>query len=86
MITVFNRESIYIGTDMRRFSKIRDILACEGIDYTYKVSNPMDKWAAPGAGTMRSRMGGFAAEDTYEVFVHKKDYEKAKYVLREHGV
>lgn len=88
MITVFNRESVYIGSDMGRFSLIRDLLSRAGIDYTYKVSNQLDRKGALGGGTIRSMTGGLGyggtpVSDTYEVFVHKKDYEKAKYVLNE---
>lgn len=86
MITALNRETIYIGNDMGKFSLIRDILAREGIDYKYKISNPLNRFGTPGGGTMRSMTGGFGyggapVADTYEVFVHRKDYEKAKYVL-----
>lgn len=88
MITVLNRESVYIGNDMRKFSLIRDILSRNGIDYTYKISNPLNRVGALGGGTMRSMTGGLGyggtpVSDTYEVFVHKKDYEKAKYILNE---
>lgn len=88
MITVLNRESVYIGNDMRKFSLIRDILSRNGIDYTYKISNPLNRVGALGGSTMRSMTGGLGyggapVSDTYEVFVHKKDYEKAKYVLNE---
>ena len=87
MITVFNRETIYIGNDMGRFSQIRDILSRAGIDYTYKVSNPLNRALGTSGGeTVRSMTGGIGfggapAADIYEVFVRKKDYERAKYIL-----
>lgn len=59
MITVFNRETIYIGNDMGRFSQIRDILSRAGIDYTYKVSNPLNRALGTSGGeTVRSMTGG----------------------------
>lgn len=81
MITILNRKSVYIGTDMQKFAKVRELLARENIDYTCKVSNPLNNWSGSG-GTMRSRTGGAGGTDTFEVFVHKNDYGKAVFVLR----
>ncbi len=87
MITIMNRKTVYLGTDMKKFSQILDTLSASGIPYKYKVSNPMGKWSAPGAGVIRSQTGGLGLNgkpvpDTYEIYVHRDDYEKAGYLLR----
>ncbi len=37
MFTVLNSESLWIGTDLKRFNEIRDILDSQNIKYKYKV-------------------------------------------------
>ena len=39
MITVFNRENVYIGFDLQEFNRIREILVANQIDYAQKVNN-----------------------------------------------
>ena len=39
MFTVFNSESLWIGTDLKRFNEIRDILDRQNIRYKYKVKD-----------------------------------------------
>ena len=41
MLTFFNSESLWIGTDMKRFNQLRDILEREGIAYRHKLKNRM---------------------------------------------
>lgn len=55
MFTILNSESLWIGTDMKRFNQLRDVLEREGISYRHKVKNRMGQWA--GTGTMRGRTG-----------------------------
>lgn len=80
MLTFFNSESLWIGTDMKRFNQFRDVLEREGIAYRHKVKNRMRQWS--GSGSMRGRTGsaGMSAGDTYEyeILVYKRDWEKAK--------
>lgn len=83
MFTFFNSESLWIGTDMNRLSQIRSILDNNSIKYKYKVKNHLGQWN--GRGTTRGTMGslGNSTEQMYqyEIFVHKKEYEKAKYLI-----
>ena len=76
MFNIFNSESLWIGTDMEMFNKIRTRLEQEGIPY--HLSQTM----FPAEGTLRSRMGSLGNDVNqmieYEILVHKKDYEKAK--------
>ena len=80
MFTILNSESLWIGTDITQFNRLRDILEREGIPYRHKVKNRMGQWS--GSGTMRGRTGslGTPAGDTYEyeILVYKRDWEKAK--------
>ena len=55
MLTLLNSESLWIGTDMKLFNKLREQLEQVGITYKHKVKNRMGQWAE--AGTMRGRTG-----------------------------
>ena len=48
MFTLFNTESLWIGTDLKKFNEIRDILDREGICYKYKVSDQLGLWMGKG--------------------------------------
>ena len=41
MFTVLNSESLWIGTDLKRFNEIRDILDSQNIKYKYKVKDQL---------------------------------------------
>lgn len=45
MIAVWNRRSVYIGFDMQKCAQVRECLAQNHIDYTYKVKNQAGSWA-----------------------------------------
>ncbi|WP_274420830.1 hypothetical protein [Blautia sp. XA-2221] len=80
MLTLLNSESLWIGTDMKCFNRIREQLEQAGITYKHKVKNRMGQWT--GAGTVRGKTGaaGVPADKMYEyeILVYKKDWEKAK--------
>ena len=84
MFTVFNSESIWIGTDLKKFNEIRDILDRERIKYKYKVKDRIGEWN--GRGTIRSSMGsaGNLTDQTkqYEILLDKKDLEKAQNLIQ----
>lgn len=84
MLTIFNRESVYLGRDMKEFGAVRERLAQQNIHYSYKVKNQMTQWIFPG--TMRGRTGSLGQDSSlqyeYEVFVHKRDYERAMLALK----
>jgi len=67
MITIFNRKQLIITYDITIQSKIRDILATNGVDYTI---NPI-----------MGLYGSTKAE--YKIYVHKKDYEQACYLIKD---
>ena len=68
---------------MNKLSQIRSILDNNAIKYKYKVKNHLGQWN--DRGTTRGTMGslGNSSEQMYqyEIFVHKKEYEKAKYLI-----
>ena len=83
MFTVFNTESLWIGTDLKKFNEIRDDLDRDGIRYKYKVKDQLGEWT--GRGTLRGTVGsaGNLPEQMkqYEILVEKKNFEKAKAVV-----
>ena len=78
-----NSESLWIGTDMIQFNAIRDILDREKIKYKYKTYNHLGEWA--GSGTLRGNFGSVGNPTSqsiqYEIFVARKDLEKAQAVM-----
>ena len=83
VFTIFNSESLWIGTDLKRFNEIRDKLGAAKIPYKYKVKNRLGQWV--GRGTLRGNMGSFGTPSDqmyqYEILVYRKDLDKARYVL-----
>lgn len=67
MITIFNRKQLIITYDMTVQSKVRDILMANNVDYSI---NPIMGW-----------YGSIQAE--YKIYVHKKDYEQASYLIKD---
>ena len=83
MFTFFNSESLWIGFEMDRFNQIRDVLDNNSIPYKYKVKNHLGQFS--GRGTIRGSKGSFGNSTEqmyqYEIFVYKKDFEQAKFVI-----
>jgi len=73
----FEKEDVYIGFSLAEVAKIIEALAREGIKYTYKVVDH--------SGWGRGRRGSFGLNPEYQrqyaISVHKKDSEKAKYLV-----
>ena len=84
MFTLFNTESLWIGTDLKKFNEIRDILDREGICYKYKVSDQLGLWM--GKGTVRGNFGSIGNSPDqfkqYEILVEKKQLENARLGIR----
>ena len=82
MIYIFNRRELVLTLSMDRQAEIRAILSANGIDYQVKTTNLQN---APLAGSQRARRGSFGIQSEhsyeYKIYVHKKDYEKAKYLM-----
>lgn len=82
MIHIFNRRELVLTLSMDQQAEIRAILSANGIDYQVKTTNLQN---APLAGSQRARRGSFGIQSEhsyeYKIYVHKKDYEKAKYLM-----
>lgn len=80
MITLFNRKEVFTTFLMEKQAKVRRTLSQAGIRYTWRVhsrgSHVVDGHAAVSFG----RVGN---NPQYVFYVHKKDYEKAAFVLRQ---
>jgi len=85
MITIFNRKEIYLTYSMSELAKIRDKLSQGNIKYYVKTINRMSP--SPFARGTRSRTGSFGQNMDlnyeYIIYVHKKDYKQAKYVINQ---
>ena len=67
MITIFNRKQLIITYDITIQSKIKDVLAANNVDY---IINPV--------------MGLYGSRQAeYKIYVHKKDYEQACYLIKD---
>lgn len=84
MFTVLNSESLWIGTDLKRFNEIRDILDSQNIKYKYKVKDQLGEWT--GSGTIRGRVGSAGNPEEqakqYEILVDRKNLEQARFAIQ----
>lgn len=80
---LFNSKDVYIGYSLEELSKVRDCLEMENIKYKYKVVNHSRQWR--GGGRTRGNFGSFGTDMNYDyqyyVYVMKKDYDQAKYLV-----
>lgn len=80
MFTIFNSESLWIGTDLKRFNESRDKLKAAKIPYKHKVKNRLSQWA--DRGTLRGNIGSFGNPSVqmyqHEILVYQRDREKAE--------
>lgn len=83
MITIFNRRELYIVFSMSEQSNIRATLFANNIKHYIKTVNRMAP--SPFSSGTRSRSGSFgqSMDLNYEYifYVHKKDYDIAKYLI-----
>ena len=84
MLTIFNRRELLTTCSMEEQTRVRDILAQNGIDYRIKTVNPSAR--SPFVGSSgRSRTGslGVNMDCAYQhyIYVHKKDAARARALL-----
>ena len=83
MIHFFNRKELMMTYDLRQVNNIREILRANRIDYHVKASYPRSA-SAIGAGRARTAsFGPVRQQERFTVYVHKADYDRALYLLRE---
>lgn len=82
MIIFWNKAEVYLGYSVKDFSKVRDILTSNGIEYSCKVTT---KGGSAFLDFNRARLSslGDKSELSYEyhIYVHKKDYDSARYLI-----
>ncbi|NLY70963.1 MAG: hypothetical protein GX076_04695 [Clostridiales bacterium] len=80
---LFKKEDVYIGYSFDDLSKVRGALDNEGIKHSYRVRSHSGQWSS--RGTRRGMFGSFGMNMNYEkqytVYVHRKDVERAKYLI-----
>lgn len=79
MITIFNRKELSITYSLEKQWQIRSLLSAHKIEYV--VSTMGNFWQSDSRGV------GYKipvrAQTEYKIYVKKKDYEKALYLLDE---
>ena len=79
MIHIFNRKELTITYSMQAQTRIRDILAAEGIDYRIRTSSHDSSGSRTRSGSF-----GISAEHAYEYrfYVKKEDFDRAAQLIR----
>lgn len=78
MITICNRKELYTGLSIEDFNEIRKLLTHNEIPYKYKI---IDEGNANRRNfTVFKRDMG--VQYTYYIYVHKKDYDKALFLIQ----
>lgn len=76
VVNLFNRRELILTQSMNRQAEVRAMLSANGIDYQMKTTNPPNQ---------RGHRSSFAIHSNYsyeyKIYVHKKDYEKANYLI-----
>jgi hypothetical protein len=86
MITYLNEKTVYCGTSIAEFNKIRNILEINKINYKYGTIDPAHNSYMGPRGVTRSVGGNVAPSSLiYEIKVHKKDYDESMYYIYNAG-
>lgn len=81
----WNRRELWIGTSQQEFSRIKNLLAENGVPHDVNVRST--SWSGGRGFENRSagmmRMGEDTAQmNTYYIYVHKYEYEKSVRMMR----
>ena len=80
MINIFNRREVCCTFDIKKQADVREKLSANGIDYIVRVYNSDS--ANKFGRSRRARYGSFGTDTDYvyqyRIYVHKRDYNKAK--------
>jgi len=82
MINIFNRKELTTTFSMEKQSKVRSILSDNNIKYYIKTIN-RNSPSAFSDTRLRTGTFGQSMKLSYEyiIYVHKKDYDKAKAII-----
>jgi hypothetical protein len=82
MITIWNQKEVYVGHSQEEFNVVREKLASNNIRFKYRMfqknsAHMFDSRSAASDlfGRRKNQADGFF------IYVHKRDYDKAKAVL-----
>lgn len=82
MLHLFNKVELCITYDLKKCAEIRNILQANHIEYSLNTIN----LRSSGLGNSRGRTGTLGEninlQYEYKFYVHKKEYEKAKYLIQ----
>ncbi len=82
MVTIFNRRELILTLSMERQAEVRAILSTNGIDYQVKTTNLQNQQTLDSRKAHAGSSGIFSDHSyEYKIYVHKRDYEKAKYLI-----
>ncbi len=84
MIHFFNRKELLMTYDLRQVNDIREILRANRIDYHVKASCSRSPFSSPAGRTRLAYFGPGSQQERFVVYVHKADYDRVQYLLREH--
>ena len=82
MIHIFNRKELLITYDLRQVNNLREILRANRIDYLVKTSYPRQASAMGARRAGTASLGPVRQQERFTVYVHKADYDRAMYLLR----
>ena len=83
MITIFNRKELLMSYDLRQVNNLRELLRANQIDYHVKASYSRSPFSTPAGRTRSPYYGSVRQQERYTVYVHKTDWDRAMYLLRE---
>ncbi len=75
MITILNRKELMITYSLELQAKIRNLLSAHNIDYSISTTGNLWRNSAQGLGFNP------ATRTEYKIYVKRKDYEKAVFLL-----
>lgn len=78
MIMLWNQKEVFVGYSLKEFNEVRDTLVANKIEYKHRIVNHNKESRRGRTGTFGENMD---LSNTYYIYVHKKDYDKACAVL-----
>lgn len=77
MITIFNRKEIYLTYKTADLNRVQDALDSQNMEYIVRSGNNVGRMQARGVPLPNPEL-----VYEYKVYVHRRDEEKAKYILK----